>query len=204
MKDIATGRRTFLKTATAAVGAVIVKPGSVFGAPANSTPQLGIIGCGGRGKYVGRFFNELTDAKIVALSDPFEDRVEDAKGTFQEDNPRTYVGLESYKDLIQSDVDAVAITSPPYYHPAQVAKAVDAGKHVFMAKPVAVDAPGCLSIAESSRRAAVKKINFLVDFQTRSSPAFIETAKRVHQGDIGDPVCGQIFYHTGRLNPRNT
>ena len=73
-----------------------------------------------------------------------------------------------------------------------------------MAKPVAVDVPGCVSIQESNQKAAEKNLNFLVDFQTRVSPYFIEAAKRVHSGAIGDLVCGQVFYHTGRLNPRDT
>lgn len=200
-----TERRTFLKATTAAaVGMVGMRPESVFGAPANSSPQIGIIGCGGRGRYVGRFFLEVTDAKIVALMDPFADRLEQAKEMFEAHSPRTYRGVENCEALIESDVDGVVITSPPYYHPDQAAKTVDASKHVYMAKPVAVDVTGCLSIVESSRKAARKNLNFLVDFQTRVVPPFIEAARRVREGAIGKLVCGQIFYQTGRLNPKHT
>lgn len=204
-----TKRRTFLKASAAtATGMMGMKPESVFGAPANTAPQIGIIGCGGRGRYVGRFFHEITDARVLALTDPFSDRLQDMKSLFEAHSPfsyiRTYEGLRAYGDLIESGVDAVVLTSPPYYHPEQAAAAVDAGKHVFMAKPVAVDVAGCLSIAESSRKAAKKNLNFLVDFQTRSSPFFIEAAKRVHAGAIGKPVCGQVFYQTGRRRLHET
>ena len=199
-----TKRRTFLKTATAAaVGTLGMRPESVFGAPANSAPRIGIIGCGGRGRYVGRYFYEVTDARIVSLMDPFADRLEQTKEMFKAHNPRTFQTVTGHEDLIDSGVDGVVLTSPPYFHPAQAAAVVDAGKHVYMAKPVAVDVTGCLSILESSRKAAQKKLNYLVDFQTRVTPYFIEAAKRVRDGAIGRLVCGQIFYQTGRLNPKN-
>jgi predicted dehydrogenase len=135
--------------------------------------------------------------------DPFADRLENLKGMFQDHNPRTFQGVEAHGDLIESGVDGVVVTSPPYYHPQQVAATVEAGKHVYMAKPVAVDVTGCLSIVESCKKAAKKNLNFLVDFQTRVTPFFIEAAKRVREGAIGKLVCGQIFYQTGRLDPKH-
>ncbi len=199
-----TERRTFLKTsAAAAVGTMVVKSESVFGAPANSAPQLGIIGCGGRGRYVSRFFKELTDAKIVALHDPFRDRTAEMAAELDLVKPKIFLGLGGDMELIDSDIDGVIITSPPYFHPDQAAKTIEAGKHVYMAKPVAVDVPGCKSIMESAREAEKKNLNYLVDFQTRVSPFFIEAARRVHDGEIGEPICGQVFYQTGRLNPKS-
>jgi predicted dehydrogenase len=204
-------RRQFLKAAGAAAGLVIVKPESVRGAPANTAPQVGLVGCGGRGRFIARLFGQHTDAKIIALADPFKDRIETArdflannkdekvkKATFVEDK-RTFPGLDGYKGLIESGVDAVLIESPPYFHPMQAAAAVAAGKHVYCAKPVAVDVPGCRMIAESNKRAAEKGLCFLVDFQTRATPAFIEAADRVHKGQIGDIVMGQIYYEAPRL-----
>lgn len=196
-KDAKLSRREFIK-GTAAAGLLIVKPESVFGAPANSAPQIGIIGCGGRGRFVARFFPQHTDAKVFAAADPFSDRAEYARRMFKLDEARLFVGLDGYKELLSQDVDAVVVTSPPYFHPEQVATAVARNKHVYLAKPVAVDVPGCKSISASGKRAK-GKLSFLVDFQTRSDPHFIEAAKRVREGAIGVPVCGQIFYQTGRL-----
>jgi len=198
-KDGNLSRRQFVKGAAAATaGLLVVKPKSVFGMPANSAPQIGIMGCGGRGRFVGRFFPEQTKARIIGAADPFADRLEYTRRMFKLDKGRLFKGLDGYKGLLELDVDGVVITSPPYFHPEQVAAAVAANKHVYLAKPAAVDVPGCKSILASSKKAS-GKLSFLVDFQTRSEPHFIEAAKRVHEGAIGVPVCGQIFYQTGRL-----
>ena len=85
---------------------------------------------------------------------------------------RRYTGLSGYKRLLESKLDAVVIETPPYFHPQHAADAVDAGKHVYLAKPIAVDAPGCQTIAEAGKRATAKKQVFLVDFQTRAERAF--------------------------------
>ena len=116
--------------------------------------------------------------------------------------PADAIPEERLRDLrlLASDIDAVAVTSPPYYHPEQVAAAVAAGKHVYVAKPIAVDVAGCLHFAASGRRAK-GKLSFLVDFQTRAQDAFREAAMRVHRGDIGDLVLGHVYYHAGRLKP---
>lgn len=196
-------RRDFCKRAAVAA-AMIVPAGAARGTAANSKIEFGILGCGGRGNFVGRKLleNAGDDVKIVALQDTFRDRAERLQTQFDVDNSRIYVGLDAYNELIESNVDAVAVTSPPYFHPDQVAKIVAANKHVWLAKPVAVDAPGCQSILESSKKAA-GKVNFLVDFQTRNSPWFKEAAKRVHEGAIGEPVLGHVYYHAGRLGRKD-
>ena len=90
---------------------------------------------------------------------------------------------------------AVAIETPPYFHPGQAAAAVAKGIHVYLAKPLAVDVPGCHLIAECGRKATAKNLAFLVDFQTRAHPAFIEALRRVRDGAIGEPVFGEATYH---------
>ncbi len=191
-------RRTFLRGAG---GLLLVKSRTAFGTQANSAIEAGIIGCGGRGIFIGDFFQEYGGARLVALADPFEDRMANTVKKLSLQTPRLYGGLDGYQKLIASRLDAVAIMSPPYFHPEQVEAAVSAGKHVFLAKPVAVDVWGCESIAASGRRAA-GKLSFLVDFQTRSQPVFQEAARRVHSGAIGFPVLGHVYYHTGRIRPQ--
>jgi len=161
-----------------------------------------MIGCGGRGLWIGAHFVEHTGARFVAAADAFRDRAEAFQQKFKVDASRVHVGLDSYRELAGSRLDAVVIESPPYYHPEQVRAAVDASKHVFVAKPLAVDVPGCLSIRESGDRAK-GKLSFLVDFQTRVRPAFQEAAARIHRGEIGAAVLGHVFYHAGRLRPRH-
>lgn len=160
--------------------------------------KLGIIGCGGRGGWIGGLFEEHSSTEVFALHDYFPDRVAGLRDRFGVDPSRCFTGLDGYKRLLETDIDAVAIESPPYFHPEQAEAAVEAGKHVFLAKPIAVDVPGCLRILEASRKAR-GRLSFLVDFQTRNNPAFREMARRVHAGAIGEPVLGQVYYHTGRL-----
>jgi len=190
-------RRTFLK---AAGGVMILKPETVFGSQANSALTVGVIGCGGRGNYIGGFFKEYTGARITAIHEPFQDRVEATIDKLKLSEPKVFTGLDGYKDLLASDIDVAVVTSPPYWHPEQVRAAVEAGKHVYIAKPVAVDVDGCKSILASGEMAK-GKLSFLVDFQTRAQPAFQEASSRVHRGDIGDLVLGHIYYHAGRLKP---
>ena len=193
------GRRNFLKTATATTaGALLLSPRSALGAEANSKLQLGLIGCGGRGPWIGSLFQETTNTKVVAVHDYFRDRSNMAGQRLEVEEGRRYVGMDGVGELLNSGVDAVAIISPPYFHPDQVAAALAAGKHVYLAKPIAVDVPGCNAIAAAAKPVAGKR-SVWVDFQTRVDPLFMEAAKRIHGGDIGDPVICQGYYHTGRL-----
>ena len=109
---------------------------------------------------------------------------------------RRYPGLYGYRKLLEK-VDAVAIISPPYFHPEQAAEAVDAGCHTYLAKPIAVDVPGCQSIGASGRKASSEKQCFLVDFQTRVDKFYVEALKRVRDGALGDFVFGEAIYHAG-------
>ncbi len=204
MKDAKTkgrlARRQFIAGAAGAA-LTVLKPGAARGQAANGNLELGIIGSGGRGIWIGKLFEEHSNTKVVAAHDYFQDRVDAARNQFGLDPNRCYTGLSGYRRLLDLDLDAVAIESPPFFHPEQAAAAVNAGKHVYLAKPMAVDVPGCKTILECGRKAK-GKLSFLVDFQTRNNAAFREAARRVHEGAIGQPVCGQCFYHTGRLGKR--
>jgi myo-inositol 2-dehydrogenase / D-chiro-inositol 1-dehydrogenase len=195
-------RRGFLKKAGLFAGAVALPARAVAGSASNSAVPLGLIGCGGRGNWISDIFVKNTNSRIVALADLFDDCLEQAGQRFEVPANRRHKGLAAYKDLVAGDVEGVLIESPPYCHPEQALAAVEAGKHVFLAKPVAVDVPGCKTIMQAADKAQGKQ-SFLVDFQTRATELFIEAARRVAAGAIGAPVCGQVFYHTGRLGARN-
>jgi len=188
-------RRGFIAGAgAAALSFTIADPAAVRTYAANSKLNLGIIGCGGRGTWITALFNEHGGYNIAAAADYFKDRADSCGGQFNVPEASRYTGLFGYRKMFDK-VDAVAIESPPYFHPQQAADAVEAGKHVYVAKPIAVDAPGCLSIGESGKKATAKKLCFLVDFQTRSDPFYMEALKRVHAGAIGDFVFGEAIYH---------
>jgi len=193
-------RRKFLARAgAAAVGFTIVEPELVRGAEANSRINLGVIGCGGRGAWIADLFVKNGNYNVVALADYFQDRVDATGEKLKVPSDKRFTGLSGYKRLLEQKLDAVAVESPPYFHPEQASAAVTAGKHVYCAKPVSVDVPGCQSIAESGRQATAKRQAFLVDFQTRAMPSYQQVLSRVHKGDIGKLVTVYAEYQTNLM-----
>ncbi len=187
-------RRAFLAGAATAATVAVVKPSIVFGTEANSVLELGLIGCGGRGSWIANLFAASGTYRLVACADYFQDKADATGDKFKVASSRRYTGLSGYKRLLESKLDAVVIETPPYFHPQQAADAVDAGKHVYLAKPIAVDAPGCQVIAEAGNRATAKKQVFLVDFQTRANKYFRDAVGQVHRGAIGQLVLAEAHY----------
>ena len=191
-------RRKFLATTgVAAAGMTVLKPKIVKGSTANSKIKLGLIGCGGRGTWIAKLFQENGNYEITAAADYFQDKVDSFGEQLGVPENKRFTGLSGYKRLIESGVDAIAIISPPYFHPEQAAAGVAAGKHVYVAKPIAVDVPGCKSIEESGKAASANQQVFLVDFQTRTNEFFVEALNKVHSGAIGDFAFGESSYHAG-------
>jgi predicted dehydrogenase len=191
-------RRQFLAgTGTAALSLTMVRPELVRGTQANSKIALGMIGCGGRGTWIADLFLKHGGYAMVAAADYFQDRVDAFGEKFRVAPARRYTGLSCYRKLLDGKVDAVVIESPPYFHPEQAAAGVDAGAHVFLAKPIAVDVPGCRSVEESGKKASANNRCFLVDFQTRTDPLYREAVTRAQKGDIGRIICGEATYIAG-------
>jgi len=190
------GRRAFL-AGTAALTFTVVKPQQVRGTQANSKLTLGMIGCGGRGNWIADLFQKHGKYQVVAAADYFRDRVDALAKRFAVDASRRYSGLSGCQKLLATKPDAVAVESPPYFHPQHAAAAVEAGCHVYLAKPIAVDVPGCLAIAAAGKKATARKLCFLADFQTRANPIYQEAVRRVHQGEIGPLVSGEAVYYCG-------
>ncbi len=191
-------RRKFIKEAGVFSGLTVLPAASVFSAAANSKVQLGLIGCGGRGRWLASIYEKQTNSKVAAVHDVFEDRMQQAAKQYKVPGKKCFKGLGGYKDLFKEKVEAVLIASPPFAHPKQGLEAVEAGKHVLMAKPVAVDVPGCKTVQRSAEKAK-GRLSFWVDFQTRADKTYQEAVKRIRDGAIGFPVSGQVFYVAGRL-----
>ncbi len=200
-------RRKFISRATAAVASVsLLKPILNLAAVAPKVTRkikLGLIGCGGRGSWLADLFVAHGGYQIVGAADYFEDRVQHMAQRFHLAPDALFTGLKCFEKLIaKGGLDAVAIVSPPYFHPEQAAAAVAAGLHVYIAKPIAVDVPGCVSIKDSGMAAGKKGLVFLVDFQTRADQFFIEAMRRVHTGALGTIAFGEAMYYAGRLGKR--
>ncbi len=189
-------RRNFLKAATG--GMLILKPETVFGSQANSTVEVGLVGCGGRGNWIAPFFPEYGGARVVAVADVRRDNLNATREKLKVEAGRAYHGHDAYKELANSKLDAVVIETPTYFHPMQAAAAVDAGKHVYSAKPIAVDVPTSKEFLASGKKAQGKGLSFWVDFQSRARPVFEEAVTRIQRGDIGKVALAQILYYAGR------
>lgn len=192
-------RRDFIALGTGAALSAAVLGQAQTAAPAapviTRKLKLGLIGCGGRGTWIANLFKKHGGYEVVACADYFQGQADKAGDKLGVPADRRYSGLSAYKRLLAGDVEAIAIESPPYFHPEQAAAGVAAGKHVYCAKPIAVDVPGCQSIAASGKQATDKKLCFRVDFQTRATELYIEAIKRVHAGAIGPIAFGESTYH---------
>ncbi len=195
-------RRDFLKGTAAAGGLMILNSRTAFSYQANSTLELGLIGCGSRGNWISDLFLEYAMVRFVALADAFDAPLEAASKKYKVDGKRLYRGIDGHKELSASKLDGVVIESPPYFHPEQAETAVNAGKHVYMAKPVATDVPGCKIVLAAGKKAEGKR-SYLIDFQTRARPVFQEAARRIHDGEAGELGFGHVYYHAGSIAPHD-
>ncbi len=188
-------RRRFLQ---AAGTALLVKPQTAFTYQANSTVEVGLIGCGSRGNWIAPFFPEHTGARVVAVADVFRKNLDSTRDKLKVESSRAYHGPDAYRELAASPLDAVIIETPTYFHTMQAAAAVDAGRHVYCAKPVAVDVPDTKAFLAAGQKAQTKNLSFFVDFQSRARPVFQELVTRLRRGDIGRIAMAQIFYYANR------
>ena len=208
MNNEKVGRRGFLHAAAGAAAFTILKPQLVRGTQANSAVRVGLLGCGGRGTTHTETILKNTDARVIALADMFQDRLDNAKQQVDKLSAakghagveQTFVGPKAYQQIIESkEVDAVVIATPPYFHVEHLAAVVAAGKHVYCEKPVAIDVPGAKHVLEIGKKAE-GKLSLDVGFQIRMAPPFIELVKRIHAGAMGDMVSGAAYYYCPRID----
>jgi predicted dehydrogenase len=188
---------TSLSTAAAVSAGTIAFTSPVHAASGDDVLRVGLIGCGGRGAGAARQALEADSrVKLVAMGDVFEDRLQSSLKSLSAvkeiadkiDVPREqqFVGFDAYKDVLATDVDVVLLTTPPHFRPIHLKAAIDAGKHVFAEKPVALDAPGVRSVLETCAEAKRKNLSVVSGLCIRYDGGFRETVKRLHDGAIGD------------------
>lgn len=191
-------RRLLKNTSIAAAGAALAPSLRAASGGVAKKLRVGMVGCGSRGNFIAGLMAGHGGYEIVAGADYFQDKLDGFGKKFKVPSGKLFAGRDGYKKLIaDGGVDVVAIESPPYFHPEQAQAAVEGGKHVYVAKPVAVDVPGCLSIEQSAALATKKGLTFLVDFQTRADEFYQGAIKRLHDGAIGDLSWGESIYHAG-------
>src|SRR6266496_268341 len=203
--EASVSRRQFLKhssLATAGAVAAVNFP-AVLHAQAKQPINAVIIGLGGRGSGAGRDFQEAVkstgvDGKIVAAADIFPEQAMRGHKNFGVPENRCFSGFDAYKKAIEvPDVNYVIIATPPGFKATQFKAAVEAGKHVFTEKPVAVDGPGCRIMYEAGELAKKKNLKVAAGTQRRHRPSYIETVKRIRDGAIGDVVVLRAYWVNG-------
>lgn len=164
---------------------------------AADTIKLGVVGCGGRGAWIAGLFREHGGYAMHAVADYFPEVAAAAGEALGVPESRRFSGLSGYRRLIDSGVEAVALETPPCFFPEHVQAAVDANLHVYMAKPVAVDVPGCLQVEAAARKATAAGRCFLIDYQMPTDPHNLECAKRFRQGAVTNLGMVKSFYYGG-------
>lgn len=204
-------RRDFLKSTSALLigGAVLPLGFSTKAQAANdNTLKVGLIGCGGRGTGAAvQALKADSNAVLTCMADAFADHLENSLNNISKASPNQvkvdktnqFVGFDAYQKVLDSDVDVVILTTPPAFRPGHFKAAIEAGKHVFCEKPVAVDAPGVRSVLESARKAKEKGLavvsgfTFRYDFPKR---AFFE---KVNSGQLGEVLTVSTVRNGGGL-----
>ncbi|MBC8471059.1 MAG: Gfo/Idh/MocA family oxidoreductase [Planctomycetes bacterium] len=194
-------RRDFIKT-SAALGAASLAVGTnrMYAAGSDKV-RIGLIGCGGRGTHdATKCLRSSENVELVAMGDLFKDRLDRCRRTLRRDlsekvkvtEDKCFVGWDAHKKVVAcDDVDMVILTEPPHFRPSHLKAAIEAGKHVFMEKPAAVDPVGVRSVIASSELADRKGLTIVAGTQMRRISHLVEGIKAIHDGAIGELVGGQ-------------
>jgi predicted dehydrogenase len=211
-------RRDFMQTTVAASIAFLGTARLNVHAAGSDKIRVGLIGCGGRGTVAARDCTSAADGiELYAMGDLFQDALDESyknlsgnapdpsnnespdglKGRFNVTSDRCFAGFDAYRKVIASGVDMVILAASPHFRPLHYKAAVEAGKHVFMEKPAAVDPAGVRSVIETSELAAKKGLGVVAGTQRRHQNAYLEVMKRVQDGWIGRIVSAEAYWLAG-------
>ncbi len=202
-------RRDFVKISAASAGAaafVGLSGNRVMGATAGSDRlRVGVIGCGGRGRGAARnCLDSAPGVEIVAIGDLFQRQVDSAEADIKKHSAQKklnqppiqkFSGFDNYQKVLACDIDMVILAAPPGFRPAHFEAAVNAGKHIFTEKPVAVDPVGVRQFLAAAKKAKEKRLAVVSGLQRRHQQSYIDLLKRIHEGDMGELVGGQCYWN---------
>ncbi len=215
-------RRSFLtKTTIGALGAATVLaacsseksksgetplPDLLERAPDGKRLKAGLIGCGGRGTGAAiNFLDAGPNLEIVALGDVFQDKLDNCREQLKKErgveiaDEKCFLGFDASQKVIDSEVDLVLLATPPHFRPVHVEAAINARKHVFMEKPVAVDPVGARSVLASSKKAEALGLSMVSGTIRRVQKDYMSTQMKVQNGEIGEIVGANILRNGGAL-----
>ena len=197
-------RRDFIKTSAVGMATVLAAKNVMFAASAPKKFRVALIGCGGRGTGALKDCHEAAkkigaELEVIATADWFKDRAENAGKTYNVPANRCFFGGDAYKKLLETNAEVVLIATSPNFRPVHFEAAVNAGKHVFMEKPVAVDPPGGRRVIAAGEKAKEKKLAVVAGTQRRHEASYLRTKYAIDQGAIGEIVGGAIWWCGGAL-----
>lgn len=191
--------------------------------------KIGLVGCGGRGTgavldalgaatrviypSAGYHTEDVAEGatvakkniQVVGLADLFDDRLAACRAQLAKlgialANEHCFTGFDAYKQLLTvPEINYVILATPPHFRPAQAKAAIEAGKHVFMEKPVAVDVPGVRTILEAGELAAQKGLGMAAGTQRRHMKSYQETVQRLRDGAIGEILYAKCYWNGGEI-----
>jgi predicted dehydrogenase len=190
-----------------AVAATLAAAPHVYAA-GSDVLRVGLIGCGSRGTgAASQALRADEHVKLVAMGDAFEDRLQTSLETLRKDEKvagkidvppeRCFVGFDAYRQVLAAGVDVVLLTTPPHFRPLHLKAAVEAGKHIFAEKPVAVDAPGVRSVLATCAEAKRKGLSVVSGLCLRYDNGFRATVKRLQDGAAGEVLTLQANDYRG-------
>ena len=212
---VTANRRDFLKSSAVAGGALATAvhfPHVANAAAAGDKIKIGWVGCGGRGTgAANQALNADSNVVMWSMGDAFQDKIDAGLESLkkeQANNPekvgvtkdRQFTGLDAYKKVIESGVDVVLLTTSPGFRPMHIRAAIEAGKHVFAEKPMAVVGPGVRSVIESIKLAKQKNLALVDGFVWRWTTANRDVFAKIHDGAVGDIQAIYTSYYSGAVD----
>ncbi len=168
--------------------------------------KAGVVGCGGRGSGAAMdFLNAANGVTITALGDVFQDRVDGLANKLKDEKgidvpaEKRFVGLDAYKQVIDSDIDVLIDCTPPFFRPEHFRYAVEKGKHCFLEKPICVDAVGYRTIMAAARQAEAKNLRVVTGTQRHHQRCYVESFQQIMNGAIGEITGGVVYWNQSML-----
>ncbi len=183
-------RREFIKLSSAGIVAGTALNGARVWAAKNANDKLvvGLIGCGGRGNHDAGLFKSMTNVEVAYVSDVDDARRLETAKRLGVDANRAVSDLRRILD--DKSVDAVIVTTPDHWHSPASILACDAGKHVYVEKPISHNIREGRLLVEAAER---NKTLVQHGTQSRSTSMMIEAVRLLREGIIGDVLVAKCW-----------
>ena len=182
------GRREFLKLSAGAVAAATLSHAAAADDSANEKLVIGLIGCGGRGRHDAGLFKKTPNVELAWICDVDEARRQQAARELE--IPAANVVSDMRRLLDEKSIDAVLIATPDHWHSPAAILACDAGKHVYVEKPISHNVREGRLLVEAAERTG-RHVQH--GTQSRSTPMMIEAVQLLREAIIGDVMVAKCW-----------